>query len=431
MGTATAVWTQEQYAPGATIRCDFTWTGAFVCNVEGWSAHYTIEDTYGNELVSKISTLGSKNDAFCDMIASAGTYTGRIEIYQNPNCNPPLLIATDTCLVQSTTNYILTLVNSPSNTYGSIELIGHGTCPTTCSYLLPAQSYSIEAHPNSGYVFSYWSTTPSGGCTSSSPTCTFNLNGNKTITAHFIVGSVNLTRSKSCANQSSYCFYGSNPPPKNTFECYENALVFSQIDSGVPLDGKTWKLEWWHSAQTTPVGTWNFPMSGGYTGWWSCVSLNPCPSLGGGTCHIKHYVDGAYIGSSNTFTYNEPPETIGSFNDADCNFYSGPFTPGQQDAAVAYMYIRNIGLANGTVYTKFFYKNSGGSWTVMPPNFSVYINAGSGIYQNYYVDLPDGIATCLPCTTGDYCCFGVAVWGEDETEPTNPSLSFMIPMRWE
>lgn len=412
MATATALFTQEQYEPGSTIRCDFTWTGAFLCNAEDRYAYYTIEDNYGNVLTGTSGHAQSCSNCYINYPASAGTYWGKVYVYDQPNC-AHVLVASDSCLVQSTTTYTVNLVNSPSNTYGSVELVGHGTCPSTCSFVLPGnQLYALEAHPNSGYVFSYWSTTPSGGCSSSSPTCTFNLNGNKTITAHFIVGSVNLTRSKSCdaANQSSYCFYGSNPPAKNTFECYEDALVFSQIDSGTSLLGKTWTMEWWHSAVTTgPVEVWDLYMDGDYTGWWSCYPLNPCLDYGAGTCHIKHYVEGVYLGSSNTFTYNPAPNTvIAELNPEPTSYYApGPFYAGQQDVSIASISIKNIGSIAGSLqYRCYIYANEAGESLLVEGQTTNTAPNASEI-KVVVVDIP---STATGSTT-----FGVKVKGQTET----------------
>jgi hypothetical protein len=427
MATCTATFTQDQYEPGATIRCDFTWSGGFYCNVTGYYARVAILDAYDNELAASNRQTASGTHYLTYLASNAGTYKGRIYVYGSPNCQS-LCTSVDTCLVQSTTNYTLTLVNSPSNSYGSIELVGHGTCPSTCSFVLPGnQLYGIEAHPDSGYVFSYWSTTPSGGCTSSSPTCTFTLNGNKTITAHFIVGSVNLTRSKSCdaANQESYCFYGSNPPLKSTFECYDTALVFSQIDSGTSLLGKTWTMEWWHSAVTTgPVEVWDLYMDGDYTGWWSCYPLNPCLTYGAGTCHIKHYVEGAYIGSSNTFTYNPQPNTvIAELNPEPQSVYdSGPYYVGQQDVNIASISIKNVGSIAGTLqYRCYIYANEAGETLLLEGSTTNNYNPGQSVQQPLVVDLPSGL-------TPGYITFGVKVKGQTET--TWPAWGALGTLMW-
>lgn len=113
--------------------------------------------------------------------------------------------------------------------------------------------------------------------------------------------------------------------------------------------------------------------------------------------------------------------TLGILDVTGSTFNTGPFYPGQTNAVIAHIHVGNNGYKTDSVYRKYMYKNSAGSWVDIQ-TFTTAIAVGLYVYYDDAITIPSEIQTCA---IGSACVeFGVKVWGTGESEPTNPTLTW-------
>ena len=407
MASATAIFTQDSYNLGNTIRCDFTWTGAAVCSDPGygWAARMRITDSTGNiEYEAHTSTASScsSNCYSTYLPTQPGTYYGRITIWDLSGCRS-VLNAVDTCIVVSA-GVTLTLASSPA---------AGGTThahPACCAYN-SGDYIAVHALPNSGYIFDHWA--DSLGHAYGASEWDFWITQNLTCTAYFV------TATMACTTKAyDYPLYGCTstiPPTKTTFTETDTLGAYIRLEqAGYSFNGDILAWEWWHNG--TPIWSSSTTLGNYYDWIYYCLNWQ----LGTpGTGYIKWFFNGTFICTTNTYTITGTT-VIAELNPEPQSVYStGPYTPNQQDVNIASLSIKNVGTMAGTLsWQCYAHANQTGETLLTSGTTPTDYPPGESVQKPQIVDIPNETGT-IP--------FGVKVKGETQTTwPAWGALGTMI-----
>ena len=215
--------------------------------------------------------------------------------------------------------------------------------------------------------------------------------------------------------------YNDHGPLVTEFDIGELVYAYAEIH-GPDMYGKTMKHEWWYKeagqSNFTKRWEWSKTCTSHYTEWATWTWWDIGGDIGPGEGYIKVYLDDVYMGKTNNYTIGATDVQIVFRHDLS-TWYTGPYSPGDQNVLLAEAWFENIGTETSSlIHIKTYAYPGQANETLLDDTICGSYAPGEIDGIQIKGDIPLDAPNPLP--------LGIKIWDESEPEPPWGSLGTKI-----